>query len=128
MRVLLLLALACFLRPAAAASCDCYETSAHDFFISHIFHDFRALPSPSATPALPSGLPPVLYPTQTDYISQPDIGLPQAGWIQSAAWTNFWGTMSWGKQPTSDFPVRMQNSLANVYVGGLLRWVDGKLE
>lgn len=33
--------------------------------------------------------------------------------------------MSWGKLQTSDFPVRMQNSLANVYVGGLLCWVEG---
>lgn len=58
-------------------------------------------------------------PTQANYISQPDIGLQQAGWIQTSAWTNFWGTMSWGKVSTSDFPIRMQNSLANVYIGAL---------
>lgn len=123
----LLGALASFLLPLlrpvtaddAATSCDCFETSTHDYFTEHIFHDFRALPSASAAPPLPSGLPPTLMPTQANYISQPDIGLQQAGWIQSSAWTNFWGTMSWGKVSTSDFPIRMQNSLANVYVGAL---------
>lgn len=102
---------------AADASCDCYETSTHEYFTEHLFHDFRTLPPASPVPALPSGLPPTLTPTPANYNSQPDIGVQQAGWIQSDAWSNFWGTMNWGKVSTSDFPVRMQNSFANVYVG-----------
>lgn len=102
---------------AADASCDCYETSTHEYFTEHLFHDFRTLPPASPVPALPSGLPPTLTPTPANYNSQPDIGVQQAGWIQSDAWSDFWGTMNWGKVSTSDFPVRMQNSFANVYVG-----------
>lgn len=101
----------------AGLSCDCFETSTHEYFTEHIFHDFRTLPSVAATPALPSGLPSTLNPTQNDFDRQPSIGLQQAGWIQTSAWTSFWGTMSWGKVSSSDFPIRMQNSFANVYVG-----------
>lgn len=107
------------LSPASAVDCDCYETSTHQYFTDHLFHDFRSLPGvpASATPPLPSGLPSTLNPAQADYASQPDIGVQQTGWIQSNAWTDFWGTMDWGKVATSDFPVRMQNSVANAYLG-----------
>lgn len=102
----------------AAPSCDCYETSTNEYFINHQFHDFRSISNVAATPPLPSGLPASnnLIPAQSDYVNNSDFGLQQNGWIQTDAWNDDWATMNWGTLPSSDFPIRMQNSLANVYV------------
>ncbi|KAH0602377.1 uncharacterized protein H6S33_008716 [Morchella sextelata] len=99
-------------------SCDCYETDADSVFTQHEFHDFRTITPVASAPPLPSVLPQELDPTPDNYTTEPGIGNAQAGWIQSNDWTDYWATMDWGKLPTGDFPIRMQNSLANVYISG----------
>lgn len=99
-------------------NCDCYETDAESVFTQHEFHDFRTITPIASTPPLPSALPQELDPTPENYTTELGIGSAQAGWLQSNDWTDYWATMDWGKTPTSDFPVRMQNSLANVYISG----------
>ncbi|KAL7268913.1 hypothetical protein RUND412_008442 [Rhizina undulata] len=96
--------------------CTCYRTSTFDYFTNHAFYDFRNIGDfSSETPALPSVLPQSINPS--DYSDEPDgIGITQAGFLNSTDWTDHWNPQDWGKLPTSDAPVRMQNSLGNVYV------------
>ena len=96
----------------------CYKTSTGTFFTNHEFHDFRNYSDGlGPIPSLPDGLPKDLLPQQSDYAANPNIGQLQDGWLKSDNWTTEWNIQEWGKLATSDFPVRMQNSLSNVYLG-----------
>ncbi|RPA91790.1 hypothetical protein L873DRAFT_268725 [Choiromyces venosus 120613-1] len=113
----------CFVLPlllssTSATDCECYRTSTGNYFTNYEFHDFRqqsgSLPP---VPDLPDSLPRSgVNPNASDYSSDPKIGAFQDGFIKSDQFTNHWSIEDWGKDPTSDFPIRMQNSRSNVYL------------
>lgn len=115
-----LLPLALLLPLAIADDCDCYRTSTSQKFTDYSFHDFRNQTGVLAPPPpLPSDLPAGLVPTTADYERSPDIGITQDGLLKSDEWEDSWSVQAWGKNASANFPVRMQNSLSNVYVGAL---------
>jgi len=105
------------LSSASAADCDCYRTSTGNYFTDYEFQDFRKHSGPLIVPELPDALPRNITPTTDDYSSNPKIGVFQDGYIRSDEFTSHWSIQDWGKEPTSDFPIRMQNSRSNVYLG-----------
>ncbi|KAA8624440.1 glycoside hydrolase family 16 protein [Pyrenophora tritici-repentis] len=93
--------------------CDCYvvlsgkDTKTPEYFQYYRFYDFRNLPGALSEP------PPLLNDTQIAGLAptwQPDL-------FSSDAWTRDWGIQNWTKPSTSDFPIPMNNSVANVYLG-----------
>ncbi|KAL6155918.1 hypothetical protein ACJQWK_05142 [Exserohilum turcicum] len=93
--------------------CDCYvvESGANsqtpEYFQYYRFYDFRGLPG-----ALDASPPPINTSDAAGMLStwQPDL-------FNSDAWNFDWGIQNWSKPATADFPVPMNNSPANVYLG-----------
>lgn len=125
----LVLSLAALLQPALAANayttsnnetpkdnnadCNCYvvqsgtNSDTPTYFQYYRFYDFRNLDG-----ALTSS-PPLLTNDQTAGLQpswQPNI-------FNSDAWNTDWSIQNWSKPATEDFPVKMDNSRANVYIG-----------
>ena len=95
--------------------CSCYvvETgNTPSYFQYHRFWDFRNV---ATTKNQYTVTPPAVNNSQ-------DAGnelAPDQAFLNSSAWNADWGIQNWGKPSTSDFPVRMQNSPANVYIRAL---------
>jgi hypothetical protein len=96
--------------------CGCYVISSGDnsdtpeYFQYYRFFDFRNLSSRAGQYL---STPPLLNDTQ-------DAGIENvwdADVLNSDAWNVDWGIMNWSKPSTSDFPTRMVNSPANIYIG-----------
>lgn len=105
------------LHSASAADCECYRTSTGNYFTDYEFQDFRKHSGPLIIPELPDALPRNITPNAEDYSSNPKIGAFQDGYIMSDEFTSYWSIQDWGKEPTSEFPIRMQNSRSNIYLG-----------
>ncbi|KAF1840677.1 glycoside hydrolase family 16 protein, partial [Cucurbitaria berberidis CBS 394.84] len=125
----LLLPLTALLQPALAANaytttnnelpkdnspnCSCYvvqsgaNSQTPEYFQYYRFYDFRNIQG-AMTEA-----PPLINSTQVAGMEptwQPNV-------FNSDAWNTDWGIQNWSKKATDDFPVPMNNSLANVYLG-----------
>ncbi|KAL6704794.1 hypothetical protein ACN47E_007598 [Coniothyrium glycines] len=95
-----------------SANCSCYvvQTGANsqtpEYFQYYRFYDFRNLPGafdeapPEVNSSVIAGQQPV-WQQQT---------------LNSDAWNFDWGIQNWSKPATDDFPVPMNNSMANVYL------------
>lgn len=94
--------------------CECYRTSANDYFDNYKFHDFRSISLPNGVPELQSYLPS----SANDRTGQAkeDVGNLQSGFISSSEWSDSWGIQSWGKGKKPDTQYRMWNSLSNVFI------------
>ncbi|KAF2131493.1 glycoside hydrolase family 16 protein [Dothidotthia symphoricarpi CBS 119687] len=125
----LILPVAALLQPALAASaytttnnevpkdnnadCNCYvvqsgaESTTPSYFQYYRFYDFRNLDSAM------NESPPLINDTQT--AGTLDTWQPEI--FNSDAWNTDWSIQNWSKPATDDFPVKMDNSLANVYIG-----------
>jgi hypothetical protein len=93
--------------------CDCYvvqsgsDAQTPQYFQYYRFYDFRNLPG-----ALDEA-PPVLNESQIAGLEptwQPSL-------FDSESWNYDWGIQNWSKPATDDFPVPMNNSFSNVYLG-----------
>ncbi|KAH7385796.1 concanavalin A-like lectin/glucanase domain-containing protein [Pyrenochaeta sp. MPI-SDFR-AT-0127] len=94
------------------ADCNCYvvqsgqNSQTPEYFQYYRFFDFRNIQG-AMTEA-----PPVLNDTQiagSEPTWQPSL-------FSSNAWNTDWNIQNWSKPATADFPVPMNNSLANVYL------------
>lgn len=93
-------------------NCSCYvvETgNTPSYFQYHRFWDFRNV---ATTENQYTVTPPAVNNSQ-DAGNEP---APDQAFLNSSAWNADWGIQNWGKPSTSNFPVRMQNSPANVYI------------
>lgn len=94
------------------ADCDCYVVQSGDnsqtpmYFQYYRFYDFRNLPDamkeapPLVNESVVAGQQPVWQPSL----------------FNSDAWNFDWGIQNWSKPATEDFPVPMNNSMANIYL------------
>ncbi|KAF1834233.1 concanavalin A-like lectin/glucanase [Decorospora gaudefroyi] len=95
------------------ADCSCYVVESGDsaqspqYFQYYRFYDFRGLDGALDT------APPLLNDTQT--ASEEPTWQPKL--FNSEAWNHDWNIQNWGKPSTDEFPVPMNNSLANIYLG-----------
>ncbi|EUC31533.1 glycoside hydrolase family 16 protein [Bipolaris victoriae FI3] len=95
------------------ADCDCYMVSSGaeaknpSYFQYYRFYDFRNLPGAldQSPPTINQSQNAAQLPTW-----QPDL-------FNSDAWNFDWGIQNWSKDATSDFPVPLTNSPANIYLG-----------
>ncbi|KAF2661278.1 glycoside hydrolase family 16 protein [Lophiostoma macrostomum CBS 122681] len=97
--------------------CSCYEalsggdSTTPSYFSYHRFFDFRNLAS---GPGEFLTAPPLVNNSQD---AGAETVFPQyASNLNSSAWNVDWGIQNWSKPADSDFPVRMVNSPANVYI------------
>ncbi|KAF2869907.1 concanavalin A-like lectin/glucanase domain-containing protein [Massariosphaeria phaeospora] len=124
-----LLHLAFFLQPASSdytstnssnlhdglQNCGCYvvdtgaDSKSPEYFQFHRFFDFRNL---AGGPGQYVQAPPLVNDTQ-DAGDEP-LWTPNV--LGSDAWSADWGIQNWGKNATEEFPVKMVNSPANVYI------------
>lgn len=97
-------------------NCSCYvvtsgtDSKTPQYFQYYRFYDFRNLAS---SPSQYTSAPPLVNDTQNageEEVWQADI-------LNSNAWNTDWGIQNWSKPSTEDFPTRMVNSPANVYLG-----------
>ena len=124
----LLLSLAVLLHPAAAdngyvtsssqtprdnnPNCSCYavptgkDSKTPSYFQFYRFYDFRNLDGLDTAPPLCN--------SSTTVNHQPSW---QPNLFESDAWTSDWGIQNWTKAASNDFPVPMNHSKANVYIG-----------
>jgi len=95
------------------ANCSCYvvqtgkNSQTPEYFQYYRFFDFRNLPDAM------NRAPPQINDTQIAGLEptwQPHL-------FSSDAWNTDWAIQNWSKPATEDFPVPMNNSLANVYLG-----------
>jgi hypothetical protein len=87
--------------------CDCYVTSGPSsaYYSYHRFFNFSNL-------------------TSSDYAEEPanvtDIddgdAEGQPGYLHSSAFTDYWDILTWGRPPSRDRPVELQNSRRNVWI------------
>lgn len=81
------------------------------YFTSHRFFDFRHLATR-----------PGQFTTEPPELDDSDDGGDESVWPQyqailnTTAFSNDWGIQTWAKKSTADFPVRVQNSAANIYI------------
>jgi hypothetical protein len=98
--------------------CSCYEalsgadSNTPSYFSYHRFFDFRNLAS---GPGEFLSTPPLVNNSQD---SGSETVFPEyASNLNSTSWNVDWGIQNWSKPADADFPVRMVNSPANVYIG-----------
>ncbi|KAF2197107.1 concanavalin A-like lectin/glucanase [Delitschia confertaspora ATCC 74209] len=99
-----------------SANCTCYvidsgpSSSTPSYFLYHRFWDFRNIPLPSPKSYLSA--PPLV----TNFEEAASQAVPDPEVFDSQAWNTDWAIQNWSKDATEDFPVRMVNSPANVYI------------
>jgi hypothetical protein len=96
-------------------NCSCYvvnsgESSTPTYFQYHRFWDFRQIAAETRNSYVST--PPRVNDTQ-DSGDEP-VWNPE--FFDTQAWNADWAVMNWSKNATDEFPVRMVNSLANVYL------------
>ena len=98
-------------------NCSCYvldsgpNSSTPTYFQYHRFWDFRNIATDGPRQYLQA-------PPEVD-TSFEDAGGEQVwdqSFLNSDAWNTDWAIQVWNQNATSDFPVRMANSAANVYI------------
>lgn len=121
---------ALLLRPASSAAyvsadsitplqnnpnCTCYVVESGDdsqtpqYFQYYRFYDFRNLADKSGEYVnAPANV--------DDWDEAPNLKVGQPSILNSDAWNTDWNIQSWSKNASDDFPVRMVNSPANVYL------------
>ncbi|KAF1814343.1 concanavalin A-like lectin/glucanase [Eremomyces bilateralis CBS 781.70] len=95
-----------------SASCDCYVTtsgSEPSYFTYHRFWDFRNL---ATAPDQYTRAPRLL----TDADSSGNELSRDQSFLNSSDWNADWDIQDWTKEATDEFPIRTQNSPANVYI------------
>lgn len=96
-------------------NCTCYvvnsgsDSQTPSYFQYYRFYDFRNL-------ADQSGEYTKVPDTVDDWDDAPNLSVGEANILNSSAWNTDWNIQSWSKNATEDFPVRMVNSPANVYL------------
>ncbi|OCK78913.1 glycoside hydrolase family 16 protein [Lepidopterella palustris CBS 459.81] len=95
-----------------SANCSCYVVETDNtpsYFQYHRFWDFRNVASAKSQYTV---APPAVNNSQGAGTEM----TPDQEFLNSSAWNTDWGIQNWGKPSTSDFPIRMQNSPANVFI------------
>ncbi|OAL50838.1 concanavalin A-like lectin/glucanase [Pyrenochaeta sp. DS3sAY3a] len=92
--------------------CSCYvvktgqNSEASEYFQYYRFYDFRNLPDAMSS--------------APDLVDETQIAGLEPTWqpstFNSDAWNTDWTIQNWSKKATDDFPVPMNNSLANIYI------------
>lgn len=96
-------------------NCTCYvvdsgpDSSTPQYFQYYRFYDFRSL---ADRPAQYVKTPNVV----DDWKDAPGQDVWDANILNSASWNTDWSIQNWSKDATEDFPTRMVNSPANVYL------------
>lgn len=96
--------------------CTCYvvqsgaNSDTPSYFQYYRFYDFRNLSSNAGQFV---EAPPLVNDTQN--AGQEPVWEPSI--LNSDAWNQDWGIQNWSKEATEDFPTRMVNSPANIYLG-----------
>lgn len=96
-------------------NCTCYVVESGDnsqtpqYFQYYRFYDFRKLADKAGeylnTPAIVD-----------NWDEAPNLDVGQPSILNSSAWNTDWNIQNWSKNSSDDFPVRMANSPANVYL------------
>ena len=90
--------------------CDCYVTdgSSSAYYTYHRFFDFRGLRGSSGLyDHEPANV------TEEQSLGQ-EVG--QRGYLNSTEFAKDWKILTWGKEPSSDRPVKFRNSRQNVWI------------
>lgn len=97
-------------------NCSCYvinsgkDSNSPEYFQYYRFYDFRNL---ADGPNQYTTAPPLVNDTQ----DASNESVWEANTLNSDAWNTDWSIQSWSKNATEDFPTRMVNSPANIYLG-----------
>lgn len=98
-----------------AGNCSCYvvnsgASSTPTYFQYHRFWDFRQIAADTGNSYVST--PPTVNDTQDSGLEP--VWNPE--FFDTQTWHADWQIMNWSKNATEEFPVRMVNSLANVYL------------